>query len=137
MEYCPLHKTLDVTTTFNHNLITINYKTKDSLIAYMILKLRIFDPFFQANNIIINEKSYLICDNLLSINNNWVNDENIDDSTLIFDEIIKTNTITINPKTKADFKYAENLLVYIINSNHNSAYFFKIEYERWQKENKQ
>ena len=132
MEYCSVHKTLNITTIFENNLITINYETKDSLLTYMIIKLRIFDPFFQANNIIINQKSYSICNNLLLVNNDWINDENIDNSTVIFDEIIKTNTIIINPKTLADFKYAQCLLVYIINSNHNSAYFFKIEYERWQ-----
>jgi len=125
MEYCSLHKTLNVTTIFENNLIIINYETKDSLLAYMILKVRIFDPFFQSNSIIINQKSYQICNNLLHLNNKWINDEDID-------ELVKTNTIIINPKTINDFKYAQCLLVYIINSEHNSAYFFKTEYERWQ-----
>lgn len=125
------HFTLNIKTIFNNNTITIKYSVEDCILALEVMCIRIGDPFFNASYIKINDKKFKIKDNLVLIENNYI--EPSVENLLVYtiNELYSSNEIKIMPFSEDDYNYGKAILVYIENSLHHFDYYALKELDRW------
>jgi hypothetical protein len=110
----------NVETIFSTNTITIRYTINDSIIAFLILSIRISDPYFKCIEV--------ECEGVFEFHQKMTNITHL--YNLLFDKIYNNNSITIRTD-EGSTHYAIGVLLCKQDSKHDSRYYFLKEYQRW------